>query len=176
MKIILISGKAQAGKTTTAYLAKRAIEEKKKLAVVINYGDLLKHICRNYFDWDGQKDELGRRQLQWIGTNYVRSKNPNYWVDFVKNFARLFNDIWDYMIVGDCRFKNEIDWSDFEEKSIHVRICRPNYDNGLSELQKSHPSETDLDDTSSDFCIINDGTISDLDKNIRDIIDFFEET
>ena len=45
---------------------------------------------------------------------------------------------------------------------ITVRIERPNYDNGLTEEQKNHPSETELDGFCFDHIIENSGTIGDL--------------
>lgn len=166
MKIIMISGKAQAGKTTTAYLMQKNIEASGKCAVIINYADLLKYICSTYFYWDGKKNDEGRQLLQEIGTDIVRNNDPDFWVDFVKRFVSVFEGSWDYVIIGDCRFKNEISWAADERcKCFHVRISR-NADNGLTEEQKNHISEIDLDDVKPDYEIKNNGSVIDLDKAI----------
>ena len=52
------------------------------------------------------------------------------------------------------------------EDVVHVRIIRPNFDNGLTEEQKNHPSETALDGYRPDILVVNDGTLNDL-YNIR---------
>lgn len=175
MKILLISGKAQAGKTTTANFIVKAMNEslkpKDKKAVIINYGDLLKYICKQYFDWDGSKNTAGRTLLQEIGTEVVRAKYKGFWVDFAKDLAYLFDDYWSCAVIGDCRFKNEIDWGEYGDDVKHIRIVRPNHDNGLSEKQKNHPSETDLDDVTPDCVIVNDGTLEDLEQNVRALLE-----
>ena len=165
--IIFISGKAQAGKTTTAYLMQKNIEANGKCAVIINYADLLKYICSAYFYWDGKKNDEGRQLLQEIGTDIVRNNDPDFWVDFVKRFVSVFEGSWDYVIIGDCRFKNEISWAkEPGVGGIHLRVVRPGYDNGLTDEQKRHISETDLDDVDPDYLLINDGSVIDLDQKI----------
>ena len=61
MKVILISGKAQNGKDTVAGSLHKALVNDGKRVLVTHYADLLKYICRNYFGWDGNKDEKGRQ-------------------------------------------------------------------------------------------------------------------
>ena len=41
-----------------------------------------------------------------------------------------------------------------------VRIVRPNFNNGLTEEQQNHESETALDDHKFDYQIINNGDAS----------------
>ena len=170
MHLIFITGKAGAGKTTTAYLIKKNLELSGKDAVVINYADLLKYICTTYFGWNGEKDEEGRNLLQCIGTEHVREEDPTFWVDFVKRFIKVFQDQWDYVIIGDCRFKNEISWArkgaDPDMYDYLIRVERPGYDNGLTSEQQAHASETELDNVFVDHTIVNDGSLIDLDKTI----------
>ena len=51
-----------------------------------------------------------------------------------------------------------------------VRIERPNFDNGLTEEQKNHESETALDDYIFDYRIINNG-----DESINNEVNAFIE-
>ena len=96
MKVVCISGKAQHGKDTTASMIKECLEQRGERVMIVHYADLLKYICRTFFDWDGNKDERGRHILQYVGTDVIRKKSPNYWVDFVaglapaRAFARMF--------------------------------------------------------------------------------------
>lgn len=175
MRVILISGKAQAGKTTTMGFANNFLVETGKRVCQINYADLLKYICKDYFGWDGQKDEAGRQLLQHVGTEIVRAKDSNFWVDFMKRFARAFEDQWDYLIVGDCRFKNEVNWYETKFDTLHIRVVRPGYDNCLTEEQKKHPSETDLDDVQPDLFIVNDGTLDDLARKVKYVTHIIEQ-
>lgn len=162
MKVICISGKAQHGKDYTADLLKNNLEHLGHSVLIIHYADLLKFVCEKYFGWDGAKDEKGRTLLQNVGTEIVRECDQDFWVDFVYNILFMFNDNWEYAIIPDCRFKNELlnqhgrDWC--FDSVYHVRVNRINYDNQLTEEQKKHSSETELDDVNPDYLLINDGT------------------
>ena len=60
MRVICISGRAGAGKDTVAQIMKEKLEQHGQSVLVTHNADLLKHLCRTLFDWDGQKDEAGR--------------------------------------------------------------------------------------------------------------------
>ena len=166
MKVICISGKAQNGKDTSAEMIKGFLEDSGAKVRIIHYADLLKFICRSWFDWDGAKDEYGRTLLQRVGTDTVRAKDPDYWVDFVANFLKLFPNEWDYVIIPDCRFPNEIRVMKSNFDTLHLRVRRYNFESPLSIEQQNHISETALDNTTPDMWIENNGTRSDLRNNI----------
>ena len=141
MKIITISGKAQHGKDTTAGFLKSALEADGYKVQVAHYADLLKYICKQFFGWNGQKDDAGRHILQYVGTDVIRTQKPDFWVDFIISMAELFPDTWDYLLIPDCRFPNEID----RIKSagldmVHLRVLRKNFTSPLSKEQQAHQS------------------------------------
>lgn len=153
MKIILISGKAEAGKTTAANIIKYYLCGIGKRAAIVPYGQYVKDTAKMIFGWDGQKDENGRQLLQWWGTDVVRKKNKNFWVNTVMRLAAVLDGEIDYLIIDDCRFPNEIDlWKD-EYGYLTLRIERPGHDNALNDKQRKHPSETALDDYEFDVTI-----------------------
>lgn len=167
MKVILISGKAQNGKDTVAGSLHKALIDEGKRVLVTHYADLLKYICRNYFGWDGNKDENGRQMLQYVGTDVIRKQNPTLWVDFVAMILKYFHENWDYVIIPDCRFPNEVSTMiDNGFDTIHLRVVRDNFESPLTEEQQKHPSETALDDVEPDFYIKNNGTLDELNKTI----------
>ena len=170
-KIICISGKAQHGKDTTATILSAALEARGNKVLIFHYADLLKYLCRQYFDWNGEKDEAGRTLLQHVGTDVVRAKQPNYWVDFAKDFLKLFENEWDYVLIPDCRFPNEVEVMKSKFDAIHLRVVRPNFDGPLSDEQKNHPSETALDNYPYDELITNNTSVSDLGLNILNIVE-----
>ena len=160
MKIICISGHAQHGKDTAADLLRWMLEANGNKVLITHYADLLKYICKAFFAWDGQKDEAGRSILQYVGTDVVRKKRPEYWVDFLVGIFELFGDNWDYVLIPDCRFPNEIDaLKSYGFDVISMRIHRPNFKSSLTEEQKKHPSETALDDYEFDHVIENPGVL-----------------
>lgn len=151
--IVPIIGKARHGKDSFASYLKEALEKENKGEIlVIRYADYLKFVLEKYFDWDGKKDEKGRSLLQHIGTDVCRKNNPNIWVEVVMDLVKGLGNKFSYILIPDTRFPNEIDeWYDNEFKVITIRVVRENedgsfYDNGLTEEQKNHPSETSLDD------------------------------
>lgn len=179
MKVILISGKAQSGKDTVANCLHRALAFDKKRVLETHYADLLKYVCRNYFGWNGEKDEAGRQMLQYVGTDVVKKQYPTLWVDFVVAILKCFHENWDYVIIPDCRFPDEVTTmieSGFD--TVHLRVVRDNFESPLTVEQQQHPSETALDDVKPDFCIKNDGSLKKLDdtitKWIREIL--YEKT
>lgn len=168
MKVILISGKAQNGKDTTASILKQTLVDNGDKVLITHYADLLKYICTNYFGWDGKKDDKGRQMLQYVGTDVIRKQNPTLWVDFVAMILKYFKGNWDYVIIPDCRFPNEITrMIEAGFDTIHLRVHRPNFENPLTQEQQNHPSETALDDFDADVYIENDSTLTDLKYKIR---------
>lgn len=159
MQVILISGKAQNGKDTVANILKELLEERGGRVLITHYADLLKYICRTFFGWNGEKDVYGRELLQYVGTDIVRKKCPDLWVDFIIQILTLFGDSWDYVIIPDCRFPNEVlKVKDSGIPTTLVRVVRENYSSNLTATQQHHPSEVALDDFVPDSYINNPGT------------------
>lgn len=156
IQFILFSGIAQAGKDTSAQIMKEELEKTGKSVLIIHYADLLKFICKQFFGWDGLKDERGRTLLQFVGTDRVRAQDPDYWVNFIVSIAQMFPNAWDYMLIPDMRFPNErTRIADAGFRVVHIHIERPDFDNGLTEEQRNHPSETALRGIQPDFLVRN---------------------
>lgn len=167
-KIICISGKAQHGKDTTAGYLKEFLEEKGEKVLIAHYGDLVKYICKTFFDWDGQKDERGRSLLQEVGTDTIRAKTPDFWVRFIKDVLDHFPDKWDYVIIPDCRFPNEVDYLKEHGYSVkHVRVIRSNFISPLTIEQQKHASEVALDDVIPDVILFNTFGLEELRHSVR---------
>lgn len=168
MKLICISGKAGHGKDFAGGLIKKDLESRGERVVISHYADLVKYVAKSFFDWNGEKNEHGRTLLQKIGTDIVRRKQPNYWVEFIVSVIQLFGDedLWDYMIVPDCRFPNEVDIPrQYGIDTTVVRVERPGYVGSLTDEQKKHPSEVAMDDYERfDFFITNNGDFSFVDE------------
>ncbi len=166
-KIFCISGKAGHGKDTFAKILEQKLSAEGYKVLIIHYADLLKFILKNFFRWNGEKDEHGRMLLQQVGTETVRKANPNYWVDFIASILSMFPREWDYVLIPDARFPNEIDR--LKERGFdvtHVRVVRRAYESNLTDAQQEHSSETALDDVCPDVVIANDGTLGDLEETV----------
>jgi hypothetical protein len=170
LKIINISGFARHGKDTTAELIKESLESKGKRVLITHYAGLLKFMCSEFLGWDGKKDETGRTLLQYVGTDVVRAKDPDYWVNFIADMLEFLGNVgkWDYVLIPDCRFPNENER--LKERGFDVklmRVVRDNFNNGLSDGQQTHESETALNLIKPDYTIFNSGSISDLREKIN---------
>lgn len=172
-KIVCIGGKAQNGKDTTAGFLKEHLESLGKKVLIAHQADLLKNMARDMFGWDGKKDEKGRHLLQYLGTDVIRKRDPDFWVDhLVRSFSAL-DDVWDVVLVPDTRFPNEIE--KFKEagfETTYIRIHRPNFKSPLTEEQQKHKSEIALDDYKFDMLVYNDGTLEDLKKQTASLAEW----
>ena len=173
MKIILISGKAGSGKDTAAEIMQYILnEEYGKRTLITHFGDPVKFVAEKFFGWNGKKDEAGRSLLQWIGEK-GREYCPDIWVDVIAGVLNIFGEAWDYVLIPDTRYQNEITHlrplsSDkWKDPPITVRIECQSLRREMTEEQKQHISEIDLDDYHFDWYINNDGNYAELETNIR---------
>lgn len=176
MKVICISAKARHGKDASAEILKNIYESQGKRVLITHYADLLKYICKTFFNWDGTKDEFGRTLLQKVGTNVIGAKQRDFWVNFIVDILNFFEGEWDIVLIPDCRFPVEIENMKANFDTTILRIERPNFDNGLTAEQKQHASETSLDDYKFDAVIYNNGTIEELADKLYNFVGELNET
>lgn len=171
MRIILISGAAGSGKDTVGEILRDAYEGDGYRVLVTHFADLVKYVSTNFCGWNGVKDIAGRSILQKVGTDIVRSWNEDYWVDFLIDMLGLFGGRYDYVLIPDTRFPNEV--SKIKEKwpdTIHLRVERHNYKTHLTEEQQHHASETALGAVMPDIWVKNDGDLVDLVETLVDFV------
>jgi len=176
MQIILLSAKAQNGKSETAKIIKNKLEVKNNKVLITAYGNLVKFVCDKFFNSDGQKNEYNRSLWQRVGTDIIRKQNPNYWVDFIIDIVSMFPNEWDYIIIDDCRFENELRrWDRDGWNTTTVRINRLNFENNLTYDQKNHPSETELDNYHFDYVINAESGLNKLEVEVDKFLEWMED-
>ena len=174
MQIILISGKAQNGKDSFAKILKQKLEQYNNKVLITHYGDPVKFLATNLFNWNGEKDEYGRTLLQKVGTDIVRTQNPNFWVDFIIDILKLFKGEWNYVLIPDCRFKNELTRYREEWNTTTVRVNRLNFENNLTYKQKNHSSETELDNYHFDYVINAESGLDKLEEEVDKFLEWMD--
>lgn len=145
MKVITISGKAQNGKDTFAEYLKKEFEKSGKKVIIIHFADVLKFCAEKYFLWDGKKDAVGRSLLQYLGTDLARVNNNGVWARIVSELLKSFQSEFDFALIPDCRFEDEIEITKSNFDTTTMKIIRNNFKSPLSVEQQNHPSETSLD-------------------------------
>ena len=168
--IILISGKAEAGKTT---LANMIAEESSVATQRVSFGDAVKYIA-SQLGWDGKKDTKGRNLLQMLGDG-VRAYSSGFWVKrmIIRIDGILSQNKDAVIIIDDARYFNELSILDSLYPSVYkIRIKRSKYKSSLTEEQMRHPSETELDNHLDmfDHFVFNDGTLDDLREVAKGIV------
>lgn len=172
-KIIMLSGKARSGKDTTSLMLSEMLEAKGYKVITIQGSSYIKEYAKKISDWDGSEETKPRQLLQELGTSVIRKQiDELFFVKRVIDDIRVYSYYFDYVIVSDVRVKVEIDVPRQHFDNIcAVNITRPNFDNGLTEEQKKHFTEIDLDDYDKfDYEIVNDGSIEDLKKKVEKFI------
>ena len=172
MKIIPISGKMRHGKDTSAAFIKRELENQGRRVLIIHYGDYLKFLLKNYYGWSGDKTDKGSRELlQHFGTDVIRKQEPYFWVDNVIHFLKLTQADWDFVLIPDTRFPNEIarQIDTFgRENVITIRVDRLDFvPEGATQEQLQHESETALDRYPFDYYLYNTKDLDGLQEKVH---------
>lgn len=177
MKIYMVSGKACHGKDTTVAMIHKIYKEKNKRIINLQFSSYIKEYAKKISNWDGSEETKPRTLLQELGTDIIRNKiDPLFFVNRIIGDIKVYSYYFDAITVSDVRAKVELDIpkQTFNDV-VKVRVVRPNFDNGLSLEQKSHFTETDLDDYDKfDYEIINDGSLEDLEQKVRKMVDYYE--
>lgn len=110
--VILVSGKAGSGKGTVANFLEKKIQDIPSMTVFrYGFANPLKYMAKAFIGWDGQKDEKGRKLLQWQG-RIGREYDENIWVKHFLNQLDKQSGMlpFNFSIVDDWRFPNELNY------------------------------------------------------------------
>ncbi len=173
----MIAGKARQGKDTVASMIEKIYKEKNKKIVNLQYSLYIKEYAKVITGWDGREETKPRALLQELGTDIIRKKIDSlFFVKRIIGDIKVYSYYFDVITVSDVRTKVELDYpkQNFDDV-IAIKVERPNYDNGLTEEEKKHFTEIDLDDYDKfDYTIVNDGTLEDLEVKVRKMVDYYE--
>lgn len=156
-KIFIISGKAKSGKNKISKIIEKSYSNKK--SITISFGHYIKDYAKRVSDWDGNEETKPRELLQQLGIELVRNKiNKRLFIDRILEDIEIFSYFYDIIIISDARLVDEITiLKESYPASTSIRVVRNNYQNNLTEEQKKHLTETDLDEfTDFDYIIEND--------------------
>jgi hypothetical protein len=155
MKIIAFTGLAQSGKTTAANFIQGA--------KILSFADPVKQIALSCFNWDGVKDEKGRKLLQVIGTECGRAYDYDIWVKKMRDLINKISPLNEIIAIDDCRFDNESNLVR-ELGGIVIEIHRPGC------APDGHASEQGISQNLINNHIMNDGTLDQLREAVLNIV------
>lgn len=157
-KIVLLSGKAESGKSTVANYIKQQLESQGKKVCIMRFAQYIKMYLKEYFQWDGvTKTPEIREMMQKLGTEKIREelRKPLFHCSRISEDIEILSDYFDVFILDDTRFLDEAYYlmAAFPRKVITVRIHRLDHESQLTPEQRLHRSETEMDNFKFDFNI-----------------------
>lgn len=173
-KIFIIAGKARSGKNTIAKIIKDYFEVQGKKVVEIGFTDYIREYAKKITNWDGQDETKPRELLQKLGTDIVRNQiNKDFFVNRVCEDIKVYQQFFDVIIISGARFPNELETPKKQFSNVTIiKVERPNFENELTTKQRTHITETALDNYQRyDYLIINDNNLEHLRKKTKKIID-----
>lgn len=170
--IYIISGKAKHGKDTFSAYLKDVYERHGKKVIITQLAKYIKYYAREMTGWDLSEETKPREFLQQLGTGVIRQKlkKDDLFIKRMIDDIEIFSYFYDVIIISDVRLKKEI----YDLKKAYpnikvIHIVRSDFDNGLTEEQKNHPTEKDLDDFNEfDIEVVNT-TLEELEKSVKKI-------
>ena len=147
-------------------------KEHNKKVIITQLAKYIKYYAREMTGWDLSEETKPREFLQQLGTSVIRQKlkKDDLFIKRMIDDIEIFSYFYDAIIISDVRLKKEI----YDLKKVYpnikvIHIIRPDFDNGLTEEQKKHPTEIDLDDFNEfDIEVVNT-TLEELEKSAEKI-------
>ncbi len=166
--IYLVCGKAKHGKDTFSNYLKGIYEKHNEKAIITQYSKYIKYYAREMTGWDLSEETKPRDLLQKLGTDVIRMelKKEEMFINRMIDDIEIFSMFYNAIIISDVRFEKEILHITRKfNNAVVIHIDRINFDNGLTEEQKKHPTETGLDNFSDYDYKIKNTTLEKLKKD-----------
>ena len=173
----IICGKARHGKDTVAEMIREYYEKNSKKTLNLQYSSYIKEYAKKISNWDGSEETKPRELLQQLGTSVIREKIDSlFFVKRICSDIQVYSYFFDIITISDARAKVEVDIPKEKfKKIIAIHVNRPNFDNGLTEEQKKHFTEVDLDDYDKyDYKVENNGTLEELKDKVYKLLEVIE--
>lgn len=174
VKILIIAGKANSGKDTTAELIDNYVKLKNLRAVNLQISSYIKMYAKKISGWDGSEDDKPRKLLQELGTEIIRNKiDDKLFIRRIIEDIKVYSYYFDVVTISDARLPLELDLiKDAFPSVCRINILRPNFENNLNLDEKRHITEIGLDNYNNyEYTIINDGSFEDLNEKVIKIVD-----
>ena len=148
MKLYLICGKARAGKDTFAKLIKQEEEKNNNKVCILKLTAPLYSWAEDYFNYDKEKDKKPRELLQTLGYDILqlKLKKKDFLLDYLITTIEVLDNYYDVGLITDGRLVHEIEVLKEKYPNIKTILLTNKKDNKLTNKEKNHQTEIDLDD------------------------------
>lgn len=173
MEIYVLGGKAGSGKSTLGKLIKEELALLGKKPCIMQLTAPLYNYARTYFNWDGNMNNKPRELLQTLGIDIIKNKlhKPNFLLNRLYEDIEILSNNFNVFIITDARLINE--FCDIRKKYknvITIKVIRDYFDNCLSENEKEHITEIELDSYNDFDYIIKNTGIESLKNSTKEIV------
>lgn len=173
MKIYVIGGKAKTGKSTFGELLKEELKDYGYKPCIMHLTEPLYTYARNFFNWNGNESEKPREFLQKMGIEIIKEKLGKE--DFL--LRRFYEDVeilstfFDTFIIVDARLIDEFkSIKNHFDEVVTIKVERTKYEDYLSEEEKEHRTETEIDHFHEFDYIIENKSLKDLKESVMEIV------
>jgi len=173
MKIIAFTGKMASGKTTAINILNRIASDHMYDSKLIKFADPLYKIQEYVYQTCNlpQPRPKDRKLLQYLGTEWGRSKDNNLWVNLWRDDV-LWSYNYDIIFNDDCRFNNEAEViRELDGTIIAIESSNKTRASRITLEGIEHASEKGIDSKYIDVTIYNDGTLMDLENQLTNLFD-----
>ncbi len=170
IKIYILSGKAKSGKNEVSKIITNYYKNKK--CITLSYSYYLKDYIKRITGWNGEETNKPRELLQQMGISLIKYKiDDKLLINRLLQDIEVFSYFYDIIIITDARLKEEIEIPKNKFNNIiTIRINRNNTDNNLTQEQKNHITEIDLDNYNDFDYIIDNNDYKTLETEIINIL------
>ncbi len=174
MKIFLLAGKAGSGKDLLGSYMKNKYDFIGDNTCILHITAPLYEYAKNYFSWDGNMQDKPREFLQEMGIEIIKKKlhKETFLIDRLCEDIDILKHYFSVFIITDGRLKSE--FNELRKRFPDIKIIyvkRNNYDNRLTNKEKKHITETDMENYKDYDYIIENTTKEHLFEEADKIID-----
>lgn len=169
-KVFVLSGKAKSGKDEVAKMIATYYGKENVISVAYAY------YIKDYLKRMGRYDEKDKEKYRTVLQNFsldtlIPSVGKSFLINRVLDDVKVFLNFYSVIIITDARSVDEIEKpKQCFSNVVSIRIER-DIDNHLSIDQKTHITETALDNYSNfDYVIENNGTVNELESKVYKIL------
>ncbi len=173
MRVFTISGKARHGKSTVADYIKEYYERQGQKVCIIPLARHIKNYARDFFGWDGQEENKPRDLFNELGTDIIRIKMKKqlFHIDRITEDIEVLANYFDIFVIPDARLILEVEEFKKRFNAINIRVNRPHFESELTNNQKNHITETELDHYSKfDYYLENNDTLDALKDKVYELM------